>query len=58
MTRRQEAIAKIKAEMQNILAKKTELENNLYKLQEQVAILEKEQAPNPDKVEDLLRFRD
>tara|TARA_B100000131_G_scaffold122261_1_gene119337 strand:- start:1732 stop:1911 length:180 start_codon:yes stop_codon:yes gene_type:complete len=59
MSRRQEAISSIKAEMQSILLKKLELENSLSKLQEQIQFLEKEEkASSSEKIEDLLTFRD
>tara|TARA_B100000427_G_scaffold250125_1_gene213351 strand:- start:455 stop:634 length:180 start_codon:yes stop_codon:yes gene_type:complete len=59
MSRRQEAISNIKAEMQSILSKKIELENSLSKLQEQIRFLEQEEkASSSEKIEDLLTFRD
>jgi chromosome segregation ATPase len=59
MSRRQEAIKSIKAEMRSILSKKLELENSLSKLQEQIQFLERErETESSEKIEDLLTFRD
>ena len=57
MTKRDEVIESIKTGMELIIAKKNELENNLLKLQKQVKSLEKD-APDPEKIQDLLTFRD